>query len=76
LLAVGLLIIPVGGGVVAAPAAREVIPGQYIVVFHDWVTNARAHAQVLAVQHGMSLQFTYEHALRGFAATIPPGELM
>jgi subtilisin family serine protease len=63
------------GGVGAAPAAGDVIPGEYIVVFNDWVTNAANEARVLAVQHDMRVQFTYEHALKGFAAAIPAARL-
>src|SRR3989442_675131 len=43
-------------------------PSQYIVVFNNNVTNADALARQLAAEHGASVQFTYEVALKGFAA--------
>lgn len=54
-----------------ASAVRTVaggIPGQYIVVFNDKVNDAVGLARQLAEQHGASLQFTYQVALKGFAA--------
>ncbi len=54
-----------------ASAVRTVaggIPGQYIVVFNDKVNDAIGLARQLAEQHGASLQFTYQVALKGFAA--------
>jgi subtilisin family serine protease len=73
--AVVVLIASGYGGVGAAPAAGDVIPGEYIVVFKDWVTNATAAARELAVRHDASVKFTYEHALKGFAGTIPASKL-
>ena len=70
-----------GAGVGAqAPAARDkavqlhpegVVPGQYIVVFHDDVADPRGRANVLARQHGFALRQTYAFALKGFAARMP-----
>lgn len=71
----GVLLLTSWHGVNAAPAAGDVIPGEYIVVFKDWVTNATGEARALAVQHGLRVQFAYEHALKGFAATIPAARL-
>ncbi|MGH2452322.1 MAG: S8 family serine peptidase [bacterium] len=72
----GVLLLAFGpGGVGAAPVGGDVVPGEYIVVFKDHVTSAAREARVLAVQHGMRLQHTYEHALKGFAATIPAARL-
>lgn len=59
-------------GVVAEAAPPpDVIPDQYIVVFHDNVPNSRAAAQDVARRHGLSLLEVYEYALKGFAAKIP-----
>ena len=44
------------------------IPGRYIVVFNDKVNDAIGLARQLAAQNGASLQFTYQVALKGFAA--------
>jgi len=51
----------------------DVIPGQFIVTFDGSVGDVRGRAQELAVQQGASLLFTYEHALRGFAARMGDG---
>ena len=54
-----------------ASAVRTVsggIPGQYIVVFNDEINDATGLARQLAAQHGASVQFTYQVAIKGFAA--------
>ncbi len=58
---------------VAAPA--NAIPNQYIVVFKNHVADAEGRARGLAARHGLSLLHTYSHALKGFAAVLPPGLL-
>lgn len=70
-----LLVMPLRAGVSAAPAARDVVPDQYIVVFHDWVGNPSEEAKALAARHGIDLLFVYEYALKGFAATVPSARL-
>jgi subtilisin family serine protease len=52
-------------------ADGEVIPGQYIVVFRDDVSDVRGLAQRLIAEHGGEHRFTYTAALRGFAARLP-----
>ena len=52
-------------------AAGDVIPGRYIVVFGDDVRDVPELARQLASAHGGTIHFTYEHALRGFAASLP-----
>ncbi len=47
------------------------IPGQYIVVFDEGVTDPRGLAQALARGHGFTLRHSYAHALKGFAARMP-----
>ncbi len=55
-----------------APAASaEVIPGRYIVVFNKDVTDAPGLARRLVAQHGGAIGFVYEHALKGFSASLP-----
>lgn len=54
-------------GVSAVRQTAGGIPGQYIVVFNDEVDDASGLARQLAAAHGVSLQFTYEVALKGFA---------
>src|SRR5574341_2049616 len=58
-----------------APRAPDVVPDQYIVVFHDWVDRPAAEASSMAFQHGLGLLHVYEHALKGFAAVIPAARL-
>ncbi len=53
----------------AAPAggARESV----IVVFRDRVANPAALAQQLGRQHGFAPRLVYQHALKGFATSLP-----
>ena len=52
----------------AAAAPGTAIPGHWIVVFHDDVADAPGLAARLAGQHGSRPTFTYDRALKGFAA--------
>ena len=56
----------------AAEQARGRIPGEYIVVFNDEVTDVPGLTQRLAAQHGGGVRFTYTSALKGFAARMSP----
>jgi subtilisin family serine protease len=47
------------------------IPDQYIVVFKNDVGDAPGLARQLAASHGGRLHHTYQHAIKGFAATLP-----
>ncbi len=47
------------------------VPGQFIVVFQDDVTNPRGLANALARQNGLALRGVYTTALKGFAARMP-----
>ncbi len=47
------------------------IPDRYIVVFNDDVVDPPGLGRRLVGEHGGELHHTYEHALRGFAATLP-----
>ena len=44
------------------------IPDQYIVVFRDDVADAPGLANRLAAGQGAAVRYTYQHALKGFAA--------
>ena len=48
-----------------------VVPGQYIVVFHDFVADPRGRGNALAARHGFALRHSYGFALKGFAARMP-----
>ena len=56
-----------------APRSTESqpIPGQYIVVFRDQVQDAPGLARRLAVAHGGTLRFTYQHTIKGFSVRLP-----
>ena len=58
--------------VLTAPAAQadRVIPGEYIVVFKNDVTDVPGLANQLARTNGAAIRFTYRHALKGFAAAM------
>jgi subtilisin family serine protease len=54
-----------------AGRAGKVIPDRYVVVFRDDVRDAPGLARQLAAAHGGTVHFTYQHAIKGFAATLP-----
>jgi subtilisin family serine protease len=55
---------------------RDVIPGQYIVVFKQGTSRNNILAAQRTVQRlGGKVGFTYTSALLGFSATLPPGAL-
>ena len=49
------------------------IPGDYIVVFKDEVSDPLAKADEKILKHGGKVKFKYESAIKGFAATLTPG---
>ena len=53
-----------------AARAGDRIPDRYIVVFKDDVREVPGLAKQLAAAHGGSVRKTYEHALKGFSATL------
>lgn len=55
-----------------APPGR--IPGHYIVVLKDGADVTTA-ADDMVRKHGLGVEQVYEHALKGFAGTIPDGKL-
>ena len=56
--------------VATAGAETEAIPGQYIVVFNASARDIPGLARGLTAAHGGTLRFTYQRALRGFAAAL------
>ena len=48
---------------------------RHIVVFRDDVTDVPGLARRLTSENGGTLHFTYEHALRGFAVSLPAAAL-
>jgi subtilisin family serine protease len=61
-----------GAALLRAPGG---IPGEYIVVFRDGVSDAPGLARRMVDAHGGTLRHTYGHALRGFAARLPEAAL-
>lgn len=51
------------------------IPGQYIVVLKDSVSDVDATSDSFSKTEGLGVQDVYKHALRGFSATIPDAKL-
>src|SRR5690606_10002033 len=56
-------------------AAGQQARSSYIVTFNDGVTNVPGFARQLVAANGGDLTFTYEHAMRGFAALLPPAAI-
>jgi len=54
-----------------AARAGAAIPGHYIVVFKNGVSDAPGLARRLTAEHGGTLRHTYGFALKGFAAQLP-----
>jgi len=50
-------------------ASAQRIPGQYIIVFDDDVSDVVARANTIVASFGGTLSFTYTAALKGFAAS-------
>lgn len=69
------LVLVVSSVKVEAQNSEQVIPGSYIVVFKDSVSNPADVANEMAKTHGLSLDYTYTSALKGFSATIPQARL-
>ena len=59
--------------VVQSSATR--VPGRYIIVFQDWVSDPHGHAKALSDLHGLELGHVYHKALKGFAAAMPAAKL-
>jgi len=56
----------------AKGGARAVIADRYVVVFKNEVRDAPGLARQLANAHGGTVHHTYQHAIKGFAATLSP----
>lgn len=74
------LVLVAGLGAVPAPQRAsaalngQVVPGQYIVKLVDSVDSASS-AKELGRLYGLTVHYTYSHALNGFAARIPDAQL-
>jgi subtilisin family serine protease len=56
-----------------AGRASEVIPNRYVVVFKRDVSDAPGLSRQLVAAHGGTMHHSYQHAIKGFAATLPEG---
>lgn len=76
LLALSILVITISQiAPVNAQPGNDHIPGKYIVVLKDSTPNPNQVANEMAKTHGLGVDQVYEHALKGFAATIPDARL-
>jgi subtilisin family serine protease len=62
-------------GVSAARSEVAAPDGRQIVVFREGVADVQGAARRLTAEHRGTLHFTYERALRGFAASFPAAAL-
>lgn len=72
---ISLLLVTVAAIQPAAARNSDIVPGQYIVVFKDGVTNPDQDTDALTRRHRLTVHHRYHAAMRGFAAEIPAGEL-
>ncbi len=65
------------GSIVGAPEGAQKVKDHYIVVFNNEVDPDFIAQEVERLRgvHGVSVSFVYDHAIRGFAGFIPPGQL-
>ena len=54
-----------------APAESRV-PDEFIVVYQDAVSDPNARTTELAAKYSFRTRYRWEHALKGFAATLSP----
>lgn len=62
----------------AAPKGATKVPDQYVIVFDETkVDENEVEGEVKRLQkaHGLTVGYTYETAIRGFSAKLPPGIL-
>jgi subtilisin family serine protease len=50
----------------------EAVPGSYIVVFKTSVSDVDRQVDDISLAQGISAQYRYQHALKGFSATLSP----
>jgi subtilisin family serine protease len=68
------VVTPSGAAPAEAAASQGAADGgRYIVVFRDGVADVPGLARRLTAEHGGTLRYVYQRALRGFAATLPAG---
>src|SRR4051794_19705650 len=59
----------------ARPKAGDRIPGQYIVVLKDQVTDPKGEARGMGKKGGFAPRHIYTHALKGFSARLTQAQL-
>ena len=55
----------------AKPAGANTVPDAYIVVFRNSVPDVASEVAQIALDHNIQATYTYQHAIKGFAATMP-----
>lgn len=53
----------------------ETVPGRYIVILRDSVSDSSTVSKELGRAHGLDLDFSYNNVVKGFAAAIPEAKL-
>ncbi len=71
----GGFLLPQANLKVSAQGKSNVVPDKFIVVFKDNVKNPRDVANEIALTHGLSVDYVYTTAIKGFSATIPQARL-
>ncbi len=66
---------PVDGPAAYPSRASRPIPGRYVVIFKNEVTDPAATAAAVVRSHGGQLHHTYSAAIKGFAASLPEAAL-
>src|SRR5262245_22254618 len=60
---------------ISRAASRNAIEGAYIVVFKQTVADVDGVVGDVAAKHGISAQFRYKYALKGFAGRLSPAQI-
>jgi len=51
--------------------SSNIIPGKYIIVFKDDVSDVTGLVSQISKAHGAAVEHVYRHALKGFSANLP-----
>ncbi len=77
LAAVGAMLVLYAGGVLAqeAPGGSAAGADRYIAVLNEGVSDPGEAASAMSGRYDLQVGFVYRHALKGFSATIPNGQV-
>jgi subtilisin family serine protease len=68
-------LVVIAAALLAAPATASAAGSPYVVVYRSTVSNVDAQTSALQSNLGFVSAFRYSSALKGFAATLTPGQL-